>query len=226
MSQQFHHIPALLKPEELLVLDQLIGDTEFVDGKATAGMSAREVKNNLQIDIADKGKLPLIQQLLSNAIQSSPFFQAAAQPKSIYPFLVSKYNTGQYYGWHVDSPIMGEPAIRTDLAMTIFLSDPSTYGGGELVIQTSAGNMAVKPVKGDAILYPCQFLHCVNEVTSGERLAAVTWIQSNIQSAEQRQLLFQLNQVHAMLQQKDPHGPETNLLLQSYSNLFRMWADV
>ena len=110
--------------------------------------------------------------------------------------------------------------------MTIFLSDPSTYEGGELMIQTSAGNMAVKPSKGDAILYPCQFVHCVNEIKSGERLAAVTWIQSNIQSPEQRQLLFELNQVHAMLQQKNMHAPETTLMLQAYSNLFRMWADV
>jgi PKHD-type hydroxylase len=69
-------------------------------------------------------------------------------------------------------------------------------------------------------------LHCVNEIRSGERVAAVTWIQSNIQSTEQRQLLFELNSVHAMLSQKDKHAPETMQLLQTYSNLFRMWADV
>ena len=226
MSQQFHHIQSLLTSTELLMIEQLVSETEFIDGKATAGMSAKEVKNNLQIDLADTAKLPAIQQLLNNAVKSSPFFQAAAQPKNIFPFLISKYTPGKYYGWHVDSPLMGDPSIRTDLAMTVFLSDPSDYEGGELVIQTSAGSMAVKPAKGDAILYPCQFLHCVNEIRSGARLAAVTWIQSNIQSAEQRELLFQLNQVHAILQQKDPHAPETNLMLQSYSNLFRMWADV
>jgi PKHD-type hydroxylase len=121
---------------------------------------------------------------------------------------------------------MGEPAIRTDLAMKIFLSDPATYDGGELMIQTAGGAVAVKRAKGDAILYPCQFLHCVNEIKSGERMAAVTSIQSNIQSPEQRQLLFELNQVHALLQQKDKHSPEANQLLQTCSNLFRMWADV
>lgn len=85
---------------------------------------------------------------------------------------------------------MGEPVIRTDLAMTIFLSDPTAYEGGELVIQTSFGPVPLKPAKGDAILYPCQFLHCVNEVKKGERLAAVTWVQSNIQLTEQRQILL------------------------------------
>ena len=226
MSQQFHHIPALLKPEELTALEKLISEANFVDGKASASMAAKEVKNNLQLDSADAEAMTSIQQILDHAILTSPFFQVAAQPKKIHPFIISKYGSRQFYGWHVDSPIMGEPAIRTDLAMTIFLSDPASYEGGELMILSSAGQMAVKPAKGDAILYPCQFLHCVNEIKSGERIAAVTWIQSNIQSAEQRQLLFELNQVHAILQQKDKHSPEANQLLQTYSNLFRMWADV
>lgn len=226
MSQQFHHIQALLTLQEIATLEQLISKATFADGKATASMAAKEVKNNLQLEADAEGTMDAIQQLLNAAIQSSPFFQAAAQPKKVHPFIVSKYSTGKYYGWHVDSPIMGEPAIRTDMAMTIFLSHPTAYEGGELMIQTSAGTMAVKPAKGDAILYPCQFLHCVNEIKSGERVAAVTWIQSNIQSTEQRQLLFELNQVHAVLQQKDKHAPETNALLQTYSNLFRMWADV
>ncbi len=226
MSQQFHHIPALLNPEEIKALEKLISTSTFVDGKATASMSAKDVKNNLQIDNADSETMSAIQKVLNNAIQTSPFFQVASQPKKVHPFMISKYGLHQFYGWHVDSPIMGDPAIRTDLAMTVFLSDPFTYEGGELMIMTSGGNIAIKPAKGDAILYPCQFLHCVNEIKSGERIAAVTWIQSNIQSAEQRQLLFELNQVHAILQQKDKNSPEANQLLQTYSNLFRMWADV
>ncbi|MBK8952686.1 MAG: Fe2+-dependent dioxygenase [Chitinophagaceae bacterium] len=225
MSQQFHHIPALLKAEEMTAIEKLISESSFRDGKDTATMTAREVKNNFQLDTSSSGYIQ-IQSIISGAIQSSPYFQIASQPKTVHPFLISKYTVGKYYGWHVDSPIMGIPAIRTDMAMTIFLSDPATYEGGELVIQTTAGPVAMKPSKGDAVLYPCQFLHYVNEVKSGERVAAITWIQSNIQSSEQRQLLFELNQVHALLNQKEKHAPETNLLLQVYSNLFRMWADV
>lgn len=225
MSQQFHHIPSLLNAGELSALEQLLSQATFIDGKATASMAAREVKNNLQLDPGD-AVIVNVQQLINNALQTSPYFQAAAQPKRVHPFIVSKYGPRQFYGWHVDSPVMGDPMVRTDMAMTIFLSDPSAYEGGELVLQTSGGAVAFKPAKGDAILYPCQYLHCVNEIKSGERVAAVTWIQSNIQSAEQRQLLFELNQVHALLQQKDKHSPEAQQLLQTYSNLFRMWADV
>ena len=225
MSQQFHHIPALLKEQEIAEIEQLVLNSSFLDGKQTASMAAREVKHNQQIDPSGSAAAE-IQAILGHAIRTSPYFQAAAQPKQVYPFLISKYGPGQYYGWHVDSPIMGEPNLRSDLAMTVFLSDPDSYEGGELVIQGTTGPMALKPAKGDAVLYPCQFLHCVNEVKKGERLAAVTWIQSNIRSSEQRQLLFELNQVHALLSQRDKHAPETSLLLQAYSNLFRMWAEV
>lgn len=225
MSKYFIQIPGMLKPEELAAIDNLLPAIQFVDGKTTASMAAREVKNNFQAKENDKA-LYTIQEIVDQALQTSPLFNIAALPKRVYPPLVSRYKEGNYYGWHVDSPVMGDPAMRTDLAMTIFLSDPSTYEGGELVLQTASGTIMFKPQKGDAVLYPCQYLHCVNEVKSGERIAVVTWIQSNVASPEQRQILFDLNQVHALLHQRDMHAPETNLLLQTHSNLLRMWAEI
>jgi PKHD-type hydroxylase len=97
MSQQFHHIPSLLKPEELTELEKFIGEAKFVDGKATASMAAKEVKNNQQLDSSAEA-MTSIQQILNNAIQSSPFFQAASQPKKIHPFIISKYGPRQFYG--------------------------------------------------------------------------------------------------------------------------------
>ncbi len=225
MSQKLFHIPALLTAGELMAIDALIERSEFIDGKLTASMAAKEVKNNLQLASGNEN-LTTIQDIISKALQQSPLFNIAALPKNIYPFLISKYTPGKYYGWHVDSPVMGTPPIRTDMAMTVFLSDPDTYEGGELVIQADTTSSAFKPAKGDAVLYPCQYLHCVNEIKSGERVAAVTWIQSNVKDAEQRQVLFQLNQVHSALYQQAPNAPATNLLLQTHSNLFRMWADL
>jgi PKHD-type hydroxylase len=225
MSQQLIHIPALLTQEELLTIDTLVAKAQFTDGKLTASLAAREVKQNEQIESGNE-QLDAIQKIISAALKQSPLFNIAALPKTVHPFLVSKYVTGKYYGWHVDSPIMGNPPLRTDLAMTIFLSDPAAYEGGELVIQSDTGNSAFKPTKGDAVLYPCQYLHCVNEIKSGERIAAVTWVQSNVKNPEQRQILFQLNQVHSALFQQAPNAPATNLLLQTHSNLFRMWADI
>lgn len=225
MSQQLVHIPELLTASELITIDALIANAGFVDGKLTASLAAKDVKNNLQLE-AGSARLAEIQQIINTALSQSPLFNIAALPKTVYPFLVSKYSAGKYYGWHVDSPVMGNPPIRTDLAMTIFLSDPATYEGGELSIQSGSGVTNFKPAKGDVVLYPCQYLHCVNEIKSGERVAAVTWIQSNVKDPGQRQILFQLNQVHSAMFQQAPNAPATNLLLQTHSNLFRMWADL
>jgi PKHD-type hydroxylase len=124
MSQQFTHIPALLNKQELEQIERTTSTANFVDGRITANLAAKEVKNNLQIDAADE-QLQNIYGILLNALQSSPLFQAVALPNIVHPFIISKYTPGKYYGWHVDSPIMGDPMIRTDMAMTVFLSDPT-----------------------------------------------------------------------------------------------------
>jgi len=224
MTQHFVHIPSLLKPEELSEIDGLLANAKFLDGKASATLPAQTVKNNLQLD-TEGDDLADIRSILGEALKTSPLFGVAALPKTIHPFLISKYTPGNAYGWHVDSPLMGQPPLRTDLAMTIFLSDPNDYQGGELIVQTDVGTSMFKPAKGDAILYPCQFIHGVNEVTDGTRLAAVTWIQSNVKSPDQREILFQLNQIHALLYGRSPNAPETTLLLQAHANLFRMWSE-
>jgi PKHD-type hydroxylase len=224
MPDHFLHIPGLLKKEELDAIDEIFAEASFIDGKATASMAAREVKNNLQLDKQQGIFGETLEKIISEALNSSPLFNAAVMPKYIYPPLFSKYGPGMYYGWHVDSPLMAN--LRTDVAMTIFLSHPEEYTGGELVIQAGAQAIALKPAKGDAIAYPCQYLHCVNEIKTGERRAAVTWIQSVVQNPGQRKILFDLQQVHQLMAQKDLHAPETNLVLQTHSNLLRMWAEM
>lgn len=225
MPESFLHIPGLLKPEELEQLDIICSSARFVDGRATAGMAAKEVKNNLQLDVADKEHIDAAHQVLGQALMGSPLFQAAVIPRYVYPFIISRYGPGMFYGWHVDSPVMGAPPLRTDVAMTIFLSDPSEYTGGELVLQAGGQIVSFKPAKGDAVVYPCQYLHCVNEVTAGERKAAVSWIQCAVRSPAQRKILFDLQQAHQLMLKKDMHAPENNLMLQCYSNLVRMWTE-
>lgn len=226
MSHDFIQIPNLLRPAEVKEIEGLVEKAHFIDGKATASLAAKTVKNNLQVDAMSGDTVSQVQQIVAKALAESPLFQVTALPQRVYPVLISKYDPGKYYGWHVDSPVMGDPAMRTDLAMTIFLSDPSAYKGGELMLQTNAGVINFKGNKGDAILYPCQYLHCVNQVTEGERVAIVTWIQSKVKSREQRQLLFMLNQVHAMLHARDMNSQEAILLLQAHSNLLRMWSEL
>ena len=171
--------------------------------------------------------MPQLYQLIGNALSIESKFNTTFYAARIYPFLFSKYFEGMGYGWHVDSPLMGgNPTIRTDLAMTIFLSDPATYEGGELVIQTDGGEVSYKPAAGAAVIYPCQYIHCVNEVTSGMRSVAVTWIQCSVRSAEHRKILGDLKQLHESMAASDANGKQTQLVLQTWSNLLRLWAEM
>lgn len=208
-------------------INNLITQIPFEDGKNTASGIAREVKNNMQASRVENSARREIQQIVFAAIATHPLVQAAVMPKSILPPIISKYSNGMNYGWHTDSPIMTiDYTIRVDLSITVFLSDPETYKGGELVIQMPTGNVEYKLDKGDAIIYPTTKLHCVNPVTEGERLACVTWIQSLIKDTDKRELLFQLKEIQEAIASKDLQSQENIGILQVYSNLMRMWTDL
>lgn len=222
IQNTFLHLSNLLNAAELEQIGKLSEQAVYKDGKITASGAAREVKDNLQLNESDEVYMS-IQQILLTALNRNTIFRNALLPQNVYPFLISKYNMGMGYGWHVDSPVMGN-MMRTDVAMTIFLNGPGEYEGGELELQTALGTVKFKLDKGDAICYPCQHLHRVCEITSGQRNVAVTWIQSLVRSPEQRKILFELQQVTETLHQKNISPEETGVLQQHYSNLLRMWA--
>lgn len=213
----------LLNQQQVEQINKLFDEDVFENGQLTASSAAKEVKNNLQMRNQSQQYLSL-QQILLSALNGNQLFRQAVVPKHVYPFLVSKYQQGMSYGWHVDSPLMGE-LMRSDIAMTIFLNSPSDYEGGELELQTPTGNQIYKLNVGDVICYPCTQLHQVREVVRGERKVAVTWVQSLLKSADQRKILFELQQVIESLRLKDLKSDEANLLQQSHSNLLRMWCD-
>jgi PKHD-type hydroxylase len=222
-NSTYLHIPGFLSAAQLNQVEQLSQQAPFEDGRKTASLAAKEVKHNLQIDPTSQQYMAL-QQIMFEAINQSVLLRNVTFPRQVHPFLFSKYGPGMAYGWHVDSPVMGN-MIRTDIAITVFLSEPGEYEGGELELQTAAGISLYKYEKGDAICYPCTQLHRVREVTKGERKVAISWIQSMVRHAEQRKILFEINGVVETLRGKELQSEEANLLLQTHSNLLRMWSE-
>lgn len=221
------HFQNLLSETDLAEIDALLPLVPFEDGKATATGAAHAVKSNWQ-SVRGTNNLHIQKagQIIINALVANPLFHTGAMPKMILPLTISKYETGMHYGWHTDSPVMTNMAtIRVDLSMTLFLSDPGAYEGGELVIHTPSGMMPFKPAKGDAIIYPTTRLHRVNPVTSGIRIAAVTWMQSMIRDTEKRETLFQLKTILDGMK-IDPDSEQYLLMQQVYCNLTRMWAEI
>lgn len=227
LPQMMLHVPALLSPQLLQQVDELLPLLLFADGRSTATGAAQQVKNNLQVSKEAHAAHPEMQQLVTRAILSNPLVQQAIMPVKILPPIISKYEQGMHYGWHTDSPLMGEEyTIRVDVSITVFLNEPAGYEGGELVIHAPGGYVQYKLQKGDAIIYPTTRLHGVNSVSSGYRMAAVTWMQCAVKNPEQRELLFQLKAASDAIGNTQAGSTEHLILMQVYSNLVRMWAEL
>ena len=213
-------LTGLLTPAEVGAIRDAIQTLEFGDGRATAGRRAREVKANDQA-LPSPARDAILEKV-RRALMAHPVFLAAARPQKLTPLLLSRYRVGQTYGLHVDDALMG--GLRTDLSFTLFLSDPATYEGGALEIEDDFAPREVRLNAGDLILYPSTTLHRVTPVTAGERLAIVGWVQSLIRSEAQRDILFDLDQAIATLEQTGAARPATDRLTKARSNLLRLWA--
>ena len=153
-------------------------------------------------------------------------FQRFAIPKTIQRPLISRYREGMNYGRHVDDALMGGASkTRTDLSVTLFLNDPADYEGGELVIESPMGEEEIKLPAGAAVVYPSGALHRVAPVTRGERIAAVTWVESHVRDPQRREILHDLEVIRTRLSKTAPESRETDLAFKTYANLLRMWAE-
>ena len=84
------------------------------------------------------------------------------------------YLTGGFYEWHMDNDVAGkhQPPVRK-ISMTLLLSDPSTFEGGELEIMSKGKTAKLK--QGQAIFFASWLQHRVKPVTKGERKSLVMW---------------------------------------------------
>jgi PKHD-type hydroxylase len=219
-------IPAVLDGKQLQTVRELLAQAPFVDGKLSAGLAARRVKHNEEL-AQDASQLKQLNEIVMGSLVSNSVYRSGALPHRVAAPYFARYTSAMEYGDHVDDPVMGPgPRYRSDIAITIFLSDPQSYDGGELIIRTSFGDSEIKLAAGDAIMYPASSLHRVAQVTRGERLVAVTWVQSLVRDAGKRELLYELNVAREKLLQTLPEAEETARVNTAYVNLVRMWAEL
>lgn len=201
----------------------------WVDGKVTAGQRSARDKFNRQLN-EDSALGVLFGQRILARLSENALFMSAALPKRIYPPLFNRYSGGEAFGFHIDNAIRGikgvRERVRTDLSATLFLTDPQTYDGGELVIRDTFGERSVKLPAGHLVLYPGTSVHKVNPVTRGERVAAFFWIESLVREDSQRSLLLDMD---VAIQRLNAQQADDESLLQLsgvYHNLLRRWSDV
>jgi PKHD-type hydroxylase len=207
---------------EATALRSEVDGLRFEDGRATAGWAARLVKDNEQAH-PNGDQLESLRRRIGDRILQNEIFQLAVRPKALTPLMISRYRRGKQYGTHVDDAVMG--GMRTDVSFTLFLTEPETYEGGALVVESAAGEQEFKLAAGSMIVYPSNTLHRVAPVQNGERLAAVGWARSFIRSTEQREILFDLENARRDI--FDAHGktPAFDQLSKCNANLLRLWVD-
>jgi PKHD-type hydroxylase len=223
-------VPDILSKTEVAGFRAAMDAAAWEDGRSTAGAQSAMVKQNEQLppdgDIA--------RQLGDNVIKAlvgSPLFVSAAIPKQIFPPLFNRYGVGQHFGVHVDNAVRGDhrtgARIRTDLSVTLFLSEPDEYDGGELIVEDYYGPHRVKLPAGHLVLYPASSLHTVTPVTRGMRVASFFWLQSMIRDDHARSLVFDLDTaIQGLVGRLGRDDPELVRLTGIYHNLIRYWADV
>ena len=221
-------VPKVLSAEQVTQFRQMLDQTDWSDGRITAGYQSAKSKDNQQLP----EESPVAQQLgeiVLGALQRSPLFLSAALPLKVFPPLFNRYEGGQSFGSHVDNAIRqvkGTPhRVRTDLSATLFLSAPDEYEGGELVIEDTYGLHSVKLPAGDLVLYPASSLHLVRPVTRGARTASFFWIQSMVRDDGQRTLLYDLDRAVQQVHRDQPDSPAAVQLTGVYHNLLRRWAE-
>jgi PKHD-type hydroxylase len=209
---------------------QVMDAAEWIDGRGTAGSQSAAVKRNMQLPEGTAAAEQL-GSIVLEALSRSALFISAAIPMKIFPPLFNRYGIGQHFGTHVDGAIRAVPGtpvrIRTDLSVTLFLTEPEDYDGGELTVEDKYGVHEVKLPAGDMVLYPSTSLHHVKPVTRGTRLASFFWLQSMIRDDGARSLLFDLDQtIQELSAERGVEDAACVRLTGIYHNLIRYWADV
>ena len=224
------HIPEVLTKQQVAEFRAQLQDEKlWLNGKLSAGSQAQQIKNNLQVDVHHEVYQEISTQVLKT-LKNNLLVQSAGLPKHILPPMLNCYQDSGNYGNHVDNAVqfssLTGQMIRTDVSMTVFLSDPEEYEGGELIVEDNYGCHEVKLDAGDAILYPATSLHRVEPVTSGKRIAAFTWMQSMVKDDWQRTMLFNLDMTIIKLRQQLGDNEEVVSLTSHYHNLLRQWGDL
>ncbi|MFP3588078.1 Fe2+-dependent dioxygenase [Paraburkholderia sp. SIMBA_055] len=223
-------IPDVFSPADTSAMRaQLEAATDaWVDGRATAGYQGAPVKRNQQIAEGSSIALEMGDRIIE-ALERHPLFISAALPNKVYPPLFNRYEGGMHFGSHVDGAIRLVPGsgvrVRTDLSVTLFLTPPDEYDGGELLIEDTFGVQEVKLPAGHAILYPGTSLHQVRPVTRGARVSSFFWVQSLVRDDTQRAMLFDIDGAIQRLNASNADDAARRTLVGCYHNLLRMWSE-
>ena len=182
---------------------------KFIDGKTSASGYAKDLKENFQLE-STRSDSAYIFNGIKKVLLDHPYIRDNIFPQNFPRMFANYYSGGHRYDWHVDMAFM--TGMRTDYSFTISLTDPESYEGGTLELELDDGSIQeCRLAPGHMIIYPTGVLHRVTQVTSGNRLSIVGWIQSTVSDTEDRALFAEFIQLMTFTKEKfDPHWSDMN----------------
>jgi len=221
----FREIKGLLAPAEIERLRTLAANMQFTDGRVSN--QTNSTKHTLQAARGGDPRYVESVKIVTDGLARSREFREFAFPKRLSEPLLSRYDIGMSYGVHPDSPylpVAPSGLLRTDLSATIFIAEPDTYDGGELVVYLGDRKVTFKASAGDAVVYPSTKLHEVSQVTRGSRLVSIVFIESIIADEYKRTQIHELNEIAAL---EGAHMSWENRMRfeVARNNLMRMWSE-
>ena len=198
----------------------LLSSSDWIDGKITN--TGSQAKRNLQLD-ANGEQYEKFSKEIINIVGNDPIIETAVFPAKVHNILFTRTGGGMFYGPHLDTPHI--PTGRRDLSFTLFLNEKKDYKGGELILYIPPEKKTIKLNPGEMIMYPTKYLHEVKEVTEGERMVCVGWIESLIPNNEDRESLHLFRSATRALENKLGEIPVIQSLNISYNTIFKRFMN-
>jgi PKHD-type hydroxylase len=224
------HIRSLLSAEALSLCQALLVKAPWEGNANSSGTQATMARNNYHVP-EGAPELAQLRSVVIDQLQRNALFFSSVLPKRIFPPLFNRYQ-GEVnsYGSHVDPAIRIFPGtaeqMRADVSCTVFLSEPESYDGGELIIEDTHGHHTIKLAAGDAIVYSASCMHQVLPVMQGERVACVLWAESMVSEEARRKILYDMDISILNLRQTVGDTEAVIRLSASYHNLLRLWSEL
>ncbi|MBL4765404.1 MAG: Fe2+-dependent dioxygenase [Colwellia sp.] len=214
--------------------NQMVADLTklpWASGMAPGALYREKVKGNDEIAFKMSKETAVADQhmqVISRKVMENKFVRSRIFANNMVNPRFNLYQNGGFYGKHADSAFMGDSRkqVRTDISMTLFLTDPDEYEGGEICLEYASGEtFQLKEPKGTMLFYPAGVMHEVKPVTKGKRIAFVAWIESHIQDPQQRDILTEISQLcdDMMATPELALGDFHTKALNVKHNLFRQW---
>jgi PKHD-type hydroxylase len=167
------------------------------------------------------------------ALQADQPFLNTILPTALTQFGFHRHAPGTAVGDQMANPIAalgGSSPVRIDLVCVVFLADPASYDGGELIVESATLPMPIKLPAGCAIVFPATDFYSSHPVTRGENWVASCGIQSAVRGTRQREILTEmwltLNDFQAMQPaQQLAENEGFKILGKARSNLIRLLAE-